>query len=398
MYKHTSLLLLATLLPSIVQGIPLSVPRDVQLPKDTKTEQPSTGPHTDVIFRRENPETAEQPPSPPHTDVIFRREDDGPDVIFRPRDENVIFRRVDEDGPSVIFRQRDEDVVFRRSTEDGPDVIFRREEDGGPDVIFRREEEGGPDVIFRREEDGGPDVIFRREEDSGPDVIFRREREGGPDVIFRRDKDGPDVIFRRKDEDACLTRNPIAEYNLPAPDFTSTNRDVQNRAWDDPELDWTNQVVALDEQHADSLGLPQSRPWPWDETKSTYVLAGAHDMHCVHILRNALNEYHDGVPETQHTKSYPHLLHCLNVLRESTMCAADDTPLYTGAYNANSNVSGAAPPGAGTQRVCRDWSSLTAWTRAHSACFKDIHHDDPDFPSDERYKFCPDRSMPWSDQ
>ncbi|KAF2151541.1 hypothetical protein K461DRAFT_306869 [Myriangium duriaei CBS 260.36] len=197
---------------------------------------------------------------------------------------------------------------------------------------------------------------------------------------------------------AHLSRNKITKYNQHTVDFTSTNRTIQDSAWRDPELDWTIQIVALEDHHIASLDLLQSSTWPWDSSKKVYVLAGAHDMHCLHALRNALNEYHDGVPEPQHTKPYSHLLHCLNVLRESAMCAADDTPLYVGRYNANASPAstvGERQLGMDTPRMCRDWSAVTNWAVAHSACFKAVAQDNPDIVSKDAFKSCPDHSTPW---
>jgi hypothetical protein len=87
-------------------------------------------------------------------------------------------------------------------------------------------------------------------------------------------------------------------------------------------------------------------------------------------------------------------MHCLNVLRESIMCNADDMPLYTGRLHLEAHESHPRA-GIGSVKMCRDWNKLQAWARERSACWKPYKTDDPTFPEEERYKFCPDGSRPW---
>jgi hypothetical protein len=113
-----------------------------------------------------------------------------------------------------------------------------------------------------------------------------------------------------------------------------------------------------------------------------------------HVLRQLVNEDHDGVPEAARTWHYPHLMHCLNVLRESVMCNADDTPLYIGRLH--KNVHEKSPrAGTGTVKMCRDWNKLLAWSRARSACYKPVHWTEKHFSELDRYKTCPDGARPW---
>ena len=115
------------------------------------------------------------------------------------------------------------------------------------------------------------------------------------------------------------------------------------------------------------------------------------------MLRVHVNENYDGVPQAEQTWHYPHVLHCLNVLRESVQCNADDTPMYTGRLHKNVFFpEGRA--GIGTIKMCRDWSALMQWSHAHSACYKPVNWwSDPNFNEIERYKFCPDDSRPWEE-
>ena len=76
------------------------------------------------------------------------------------------------------------------------------------------------------------------------------------------------------------------------------------------------------------------------------------------------------------------------------MCNADDTSRYTG--RKNQQASARHPiSGIGQMRKCRDWGELREWAMEHSACYKAINFDDPDFPPQERYKFCPNGGKLW---
>lgn len=63
--------------------------------------------------------------------------------------------------------------------------------------------------------------------------------------------------------------------------FTNPDRKVSDRAWQklvgDTETGW----VALDDEYSESVGLPHSVRWPWDDNKGIYILAAAHELHCV---------------------------------------------------------------------------------------------------------------------
>lgn len=107
-----------------------------------------------------------------------------------------------------------------------------------------------------------------------------------------------------------------------------------------------------------------------------------------------LNENNDRVPVEEQTWEYEHLLHCLNVLRETVMCNADDTPLYTGLLHGNINSS-TPRAGIASVKMCRDWNTLLEWGRARSACYRPVHWFEEGFPELERYKYCPDGSRPW---
>ena len=108
------------------------------------------------------------------------------------------------------------------------------------------------------------------------------------------------------------------------------------------------------------------------------------------MLRNSLiaSDKNESLP-------YPisHLTHCLHSIREDVVCAADDTPLYTGALNAQAGLP-VAYGGVGQVRMCRDWDAVRQYALEHSACY-DERASGLRVPEAEKYKFCPNGSKPW---
>ncbi|KAI0006528.1 hypothetical protein F4779DRAFT_632940 [Xylariaceae sp. FL0662B] len=189
-------------------------------------------------------------------------------------------------------------------------------------------------------------------------------------------------------------RRDIPIEILSGSNFDSPNRTIQDAAWGHVDVEPWNGFVALDENYAIAQGLPHSQRWPWDLSKGVYIMTSSHELHCVHVLRESVNEDYDGVPEAKRMWHYPHLMHCLNVLRESIMCNADDTPLYIGRLH--KNVHEKSPrAGTGTIKMCRDWNKLLEWSRGRSACYRPVHWTEGGFREIDRYKTCPDGAKPW---
>lgn len=192
---------------------------------------------------------------------------------------------------------------------------------------------------------------------------------------------------------AHLERNVPTEY-AAVTDFTSTNRTAQDAAWDSDGMRPWETLLALDEDYAISKGLPHSMRWPWNADKGVYTMVGVHDLHCARALRTIINENYDQVPLDQQTWEYEHAIHCVNLLRESVMCNAEDTPLYHGRLHASK---GDAHPqaGKGQVRMCRSWDAMVAWSREgeRNACYNP--HADASDTEREKYKYCLDGSRPW---
>ena len=77
-------------------------------------------------------------------------------------------------------------------------------------------------------------------------------------------------------------------------------------------------------------------------------------------IQKTLMQYHLSLPITY---SIEHNMHCLDTLREDTICHADDTPRYT--TNATEPVSGI-----GQKRQCRDWNRLEVWVKHFEGCWR----------------------------
>ena len=68
--------------------------------------------------------------------------------------------------------------------------------------------------------------------------------------------------------------------------YDSTNRTIQDEAWEDPDLKAWSLFIALDDEYANSMGIPISQRWPWDINKGSYIPLGGHQLHCT--VRSAL--------------------------------------------------------------------------------------------------------------
>lgn len=116
------------------------------------------------------------------------------------------------------------------------------------------------------------------------------------------------------------------------------------------------------------------------------------------VIRSFVVEKNDSVADDDLVWGYDHAIHCLNELRESVMCNADDTPLYTGQLNANVHANEVVN-GRGMVRMCRDWDVLMQWADERSACYlsEDKNRKNETFSELDRYKNCPHGARPWED-
>ncbi|KAL8830370.1 MAG: hypothetical protein Q9191_001480 [Dirinaria sp. TL-2023a] len=198
----------------------------------------------------------------------------------------------------------------------------------------------------------------------------------------------------RTTDKACHSKTAYAglERNVPVAfnddsDFASHNRSIWDEAWKSINPDAG--LVAISDDMVAKTGIPEAQRWPWDSSKGLYLLQSHHNLHCLIIIRTALTEMHDKVPQTMH---FTHVNHCLDAIRQDIMCNADDTPRYTGFLPKNPKVPSS---GLGQVRMCRDWKKLERWAEEHSACYRyrPVETLEDGIPL-ESFKHCPNGRNP----
>lgn len=134
--------------------------------------------------------------------------------------------------------------------------------------------------------------------------------------------------------------------------------------------------VAMDRKWAEQRQWPSSMYLPSDHSKGVYLLEAYHQLHCLRILRKTFWEAVEHRPFTYHPSS--HMEHCFDTLRQSAMCNADNTPLYT---------FGDKTAGDGQLHRCRDWNELRDFATENTACYRDSIGD---IPLGEHFGYCDD--------
>ncbi|GAW16738.1 hypothetical protein ANO14919_061750 [Xylariales sp. No.14919] len=112
-------------------------------------------------------------------------------------------------------------------------------------------------------------------------------------------------------------------------------------------------LVTLPDEWSAAQRLPASMKRYKNSNDSIYFVAAYHQLHCLAIIRSVVYHLKDGVKPGV---PFMHVTHCLDSLRQSAMCHADDTLLYT----EDSHTYGDGQP-----RMCRDWNALERWTKEH---------------------------------
>ncbi|KAF3067451.1 hypothetical protein GL218_08634 [Daldinia childiae] len=154
-----------------------------------------------------------------------------------------------------------------------------------------------------------------------------------------------------------------------------------NELWD-THIPWESGIIALTNEEARAMDLPESQPFPWDASrKRIYIVNAHHILHCVRNIYISIQQYRTNTPQTI---NYPHILHCLDSLRVETICSADDTLRYVPLNSAHG-----FRPGDGQLRKCRNWSQVQEFVEAHDPCYRYLKPGDSKLSNLERFKFCP---------
>lgn len=79
---------------------------------------------------------------------------------------------------------------------------------------------------------------------------------------------------------AGLARDVPVEWNPYSP-YGTGNKDEKNRSIMWESFDISPGSVSLDKQWAKNHGLPRAQKFPWDHSRSLYLLNGHHSLHCM---------------------------------------------------------------------------------------------------------------------
>ena len=131
-------------------------------------------------------------------------------------------------------------------------------------------------------------------------------------------------------------------------------------------------------EHEESVRYALTSPeaydeWLWTATvgdgnvhlgpnRRLFVVGVTHQMHCLRSYREALAQ--DAVP---HGHQIPHLTHCLNFIRMSTLCAADTTLEPPDAFARNYTRTRS-----GGEHQCMDWPTFYDDMRANHLEWEDF--------------------------
>ncbi|PMD19849.1 hypothetical protein NA56DRAFT_602260 [Hyaloscypha hepaticicola] len=96
---------------------------------------------------------------------------------------------------------------------------------------------------------------------------------------------------------------------------------------------------------------------PYNSENSIYLLSGFHHIHCLTAIRDHI--WH-GKTHTKHQWSWPHLIHCLDTIRQTLMCNIDTTLL--GTTHVDLRVFGDGPQ----PHICKDFWGIKQWLTEHS--------------------------------
>ena len=199
-----------------------------------------------------------------------------------------------------------------------------------------------------------------------------------------------------------LTTYPAGlEYTMSIPfewhtGYNGENQTLANELWDALGAEIDSGFIAVPDDWSSSKGLSPAQRFPWDTSKGIYLVNANHNLHCLvrqycepqkttadkgcaqKNIRSAYMEYINGQKQS---KTFSHINHCLDALRQDIICNADDTPRYT--------TSTLDPEsGVGQLRRCRSWDQLQQWSRGRTACFRNVQEGER-IREIERYKFCP---------
>ncbi|KAL9610610.1 MAG: hypothetical protein Q9167_004684 [Letrouitia subvulpina] len=125
-------------------------------------------------------------------------------------------------------------------------------------------------------------------------------------------------------------------------------------------------ISGISKDEASNL-LNETLPAPHDPNTYMIQLEVFHNLHCLNMLRKTIYpdqypdmvSYHDNGTINHGTLQALHMDHCLDALRQSTMCESDVTPVT---FVHNFFGRGVYPNLVATH-TCRDFNALVKWAK-----------------------------------
>ncbi|KAL6787359.1 hypothetical protein V8C43DRAFT_291397 [Trichoderma afarasin] len=117
-------------------------------------------------------------------------------------------------------------------------------------------------------------------------------------------------------------------------------------------------IIALTDGEVRDLGLVHSARAFHDASKTIYLVAGFHQLHCLTQLRSLIIKLHLDPAFSITDPTYYHTMHCVDVIRQQILCHADGTLIYKRPQDKY--------PGDGGIRTCNNFDALTKWTKEHA--------------------------------
>jgi len=150
----------------------------------------------------------------------------------------------------------------------------------------------------------------------------------------------------------------------PSP-WTRGTKEEKDKLW---ESTYNFGISGITKEEASHL-LNATLPAPNDPSTYMIQLEVFHNLHCLNMLRKSLypEEYPEMVDYNQdgsinhNTLAALHMDHCLDALRQSTMCEADITPVI---FVHNFFGRGVFPKLVATH-TCRDFDAIVDWAKDH---------------------------------
>ncbi|KJZ80042.1 hypothetical protein HIM_00756 [Hirsutella minnesotensis 3608] len=171
------------------------------------------------------------------------------------------------------------------------------------------------------------------------------------------------LTFRK---DSCPAKQAIKyeystlDHNLVIENpFKGEPRPEQDKAWDDL-LQHQNLVISQDELHApDAVRLNDGTD------RIVFNLDVFHNLHCLNYLRKYIfrSYYSHEYPDSAQNAYLDHVGHCIDMIRQSLMCAAD---ISISTYDWK--MDHLKPwPNFRVAHECANWDSIVAWAQRHRA-------------------------------